>query len=152
MESQSQILHDYKPAGRTGSRPARRLPWFVAGLGIPLVALAIVMPRTEPGTYAGASMVGIGPDSSTESSLLEEIIFEPIPKLEAPEPVEHERRAAHGGERRDPRGRREPHALRRLARERTPRQFTARTQYAIGVHKSRMPPGQPAGTLPRAMQ
>ncbi len=84
MESQSRILHDYKPSPTRNGPPERRLPWFVAGLGIPLIALAFILPRTDSGPYAGASMIGVGSQQGSSGPSLQEIIFEPIPRLEPP--------------------------------------------------------------------
>lgn len=39
----SPIWHDYKPAPAKYRPPQRRLPWFVAGLGLPLVTVSLLL-------------------------------------------------------------------------------------------------------------
>jgi murein DD-endopeptidase MepM/ murein hydrolase activator NlpD len=41
------FIHDYKTADFGEKRKFRRLPWFVAGLGIPLICVAFILPKTE---------------------------------------------------------------------------------------------------------
>jgi len=42
-----QFIHDYKTTAFGEKRKFRRLPWFVAGLGIPLICVAFILPKTE---------------------------------------------------------------------------------------------------------
>jgi murein DD-endopeptidase MepM/ murein hydrolase activator NlpD len=41
------FIHDYKTTDFGEKRKFRRLPWFVAGLGIPLICVAFILPKTE---------------------------------------------------------------------------------------------------------
>lgn len=42
-----QFIHDYKTTAFGDKRKFRRLPWFVAGLGIPLICVAFILPKTD---------------------------------------------------------------------------------------------------------
>ena len=46
MSNQRRNIPDYKPMGKA-RRPASRVPWFAAGVGIPLLAFALIGPRQE---------------------------------------------------------------------------------------------------------
>lgn len=61
--SASPLLHDYKSAGRPAGTGTRKLKWFAAGLGLPLIGLLVVLalrtvtaedatPRTDIGLAA----------------------------------------------------------------------------------------------------
>jgi len=41
------FIHDYKTTAFGEKRKFRRLPWFVAGLGIPLICVAFILPKPE---------------------------------------------------------------------------------------------------------
>ena len=41
------FTYDYKPADFEARRPIRRLPWFVAGVGIPLICVALMVPGKQ---------------------------------------------------------------------------------------------------------
>jgi murein DD-endopeptidase MepM/ murein hydrolase activator NlpD len=46
------FIHDYKTTDFGEKRKFRRLPWFVAGLGIPLICVAFILPKTDTTTDA----------------------------------------------------------------------------------------------------
>lgn len=47
MSSPRQLIKDYKPDDFNRPRNVRRAPWFAVGLGIPLLAFALIAPRSE---------------------------------------------------------------------------------------------------------
>ena len=47
MSSPQQVIRDYKPDSYKPQSNVRRAPWFAAGLGIPLLAIALIAPRSE---------------------------------------------------------------------------------------------------------
>ena len=49
----SPIRHDYKPSARQSVKKPNALPWFAAGLGLPLVALAVYLLVDQPAADAG---------------------------------------------------------------------------------------------------
>lgn len=59
----SPLLHDYKPADRPGGAKGTgkaRLKWFVAGLGLPLLILAIVLSLETTGDGGHAPRLDVG--------------------------------------------------------------------------------------------
>jgi len=45
----NRFTYDYKPAQFSRrTRPIHRIPWFIAGIGIPLLCLGFIAPRNEP--------------------------------------------------------------------------------------------------------
>lgn len=44
MGSPQQFTHDYKPTDFAPRRPIRRIPWFVAGVGLPIVCVGLIVP------------------------------------------------------------------------------------------------------------
>ena len=46
--AQQTIRHDYRPTHRTHEFPLKRIGWFAAGIGVPLVALGFVLPERAP--------------------------------------------------------------------------------------------------------
>ena len=47
MGAPQRFIHDYNTTDFGEKRKFRRLPWFVAGLGIPLICVAFILPKTE---------------------------------------------------------------------------------------------------------
>lgn len=47
MGAPHRFTYDYKPADFEARRPIRRLPWFVAGVGIPLICVALIVPGRQ---------------------------------------------------------------------------------------------------------
>jgi murein DD-endopeptidase MepM/ murein hydrolase activator NlpD len=47
VNGERRVIPDYKPLDRP-KRPGKRLPWFAAGLGIPLLAFALMSPPSKP--------------------------------------------------------------------------------------------------------
>jgi len=60
----NRFTYDYKPAhfGRR-TRPIHRLPWFIAGIGIPLLCLGFIAPKNEP--TAALAPAEVVPDDVT---------------------------------------------------------------------------------------
>ena len=50
MGSPQRFTHDYKPSDFSPTRSSRGLPWFVAGVGIPLLCVAFIAPFRTPST------------------------------------------------------------------------------------------------------
>lgn len=48
MRSPHRFTRDYKEIEFRDRRPIRRTPWFIAGLGIPLLCVGFIAPRTDP--------------------------------------------------------------------------------------------------------
>ena len=46
----SPIRHDYKPPAKTGKKNLNAFPWFVAGLGLPLIGLSLFLLLTKSPT------------------------------------------------------------------------------------------------------
>jgi len=47
LSSPQQVIRDYKPESYKAKSNVRRAPWFAAGLGIPLLAIALIAPKSE---------------------------------------------------------------------------------------------------------
>jgi murein DD-endopeptidase MepM/ murein hydrolase activator NlpD len=81
----SPLLHDYKPQARKKPKKTRALQWFVIGLGIPLLGLALITtvdmsrdPVSAPGTPA---MV-----ASDDVAVPEPLVYTDVPIVLLPEP------------------------------------------------------------------
>lgn len=48
MAQQQNIRHDYRPTHPSHQFPLKRIGWFAAGIGVPLVALGFVLPERAP--------------------------------------------------------------------------------------------------------
>jgi murein DD-endopeptidase MepM/ murein hydrolase activator NlpD len=46
------FIHDYKTTDFGEKRKFRRTPWFVAGLGIPLICVAFILPKSDDPAFA----------------------------------------------------------------------------------------------------
>lgn len=67
MSAERRIFPDYKPLNRP-SRSAPRLPWFAAGLGIPLIAFGLIGPKSDdsaPGPEAPGQAAAPGTKPAT---------------------------------------------------------------------------------------
>jgi murein DD-endopeptidase MepM/ murein hydrolase activator NlpD len=58
------FTQDYKVIDLNGQRPNRRMPWFIAGVGIPLVCVAFILPKhssetSDPGSTAQSELVTV---------------------------------------------------------------------------------------------
>jgi len=49
------FTQDYKVHDLNGPRPKRRTPWFIAGVGIPLICVAFILPKNSSETIASGS-------------------------------------------------------------------------------------------------
>ena len=74
--SSSQVIRDYKPDEFGRGRRVRRTPWFIAGLGIPLLAVALIAPRSEN-----------APDASSEITAAESVAQPLLATTAAPRPT-----------------------------------------------------------------
>jgi murein DD-endopeptidase MepM/ murein hydrolase activator NlpD len=66
------FIHDYKTTDFGEKRKFRRLPWFVAGLGIPLICVAFILPQTENSLVAVPTA-----ESFAEASLIDTDVAAP---------------------------------------------------------------------------
>ena len=67
------FTQDYKVHDLKGQRPNRRTPWFIAGVGIPLISVAFILPKNssesiEPGPTAQSESVAVELPVSGEPS------------------------------------------------------------------------------------
>jgi murein DD-endopeptidase MepM/ murein hydrolase activator NlpD len=105
----SPIRHDYKPSASAEATTANALPWFAAGLGLPLVAVALfltvgddpvaevaeqsvaaVEPQIQPETESAADASHDAPvDSSTAIEVDAEDVIELAEVTDAPDPEFH---------------------------------------------------------------
>ena len=79
----SPLLHDYKPAATNTPKNSRALQWFVVGLGIPLLGLALISTLGVSANKAPASAIPIMTAANLHS---DERVFSEIPLVLAPEP------------------------------------------------------------------
>ncbi len=83
----SPLLHDYKPTAANKPKKSRALQWFVVGLGLPLLGLALVstidMSKTPP-TLPATPMMAATP--GTDLATAAAIVFSEVPLVLAPEP------------------------------------------------------------------
>lgn len=86
------FTQDYKSLHPGGRRTIRRTPWFIAGVGVPLICVAFILPKnptesesivTEPVQQSGTTAVEI-PGTETVTAANGINVLEPIP---APLPV-----------------------------------------------------------------
>ena len=72
MGSPHRFKYDYKPIYSTHRRPMRRWPWFVAGVGVPLICLALILPIQQQDTQPAqeSSIPEISPDAVTRAAAL----------------------------------------------------------------------------------
>jgi murein DD-endopeptidase MepM/ murein hydrolase activator NlpD len=81
----SPLLHDYKPAPQSRPKKSKALQWFVVGLGIPLLGLALVttVDRTD-----GSTITALEPEmtASADAVAEEPRVFADVPLVLAPEP------------------------------------------------------------------
>jgi len=47
LSAPQRLLRDYKPADFGGKRNVRRAPWFAAGVGIPLISVGLMTPKSD---------------------------------------------------------------------------------------------------------
>jgi murein DD-endopeptidase MepM/ murein hydrolase activator NlpD len=81
----SPLLHDYKPAPQSRPKKSKALQWFVVGLGIPLLGLALVttVDRTD-----GSTITALEPEMTASANAVAEEprVFADVPLVLAPEP------------------------------------------------------------------
>lgn len=88
MSAERRVIPDYKPLNRP-QRPANRLPWFAAGLGIPLIAFGLIGPQKNkpdpepPLSAAGESQALANPDSTSQPEPAAAGPAEPAPSMSA---------------------------------------------------------------------
>jgi murein DD-endopeptidase MepM/ murein hydrolase activator NlpD len=79
------LLHDYKPAPQSRPKKSKALQWFVVGLGIPLLGLALVttVDRTD-----GSTITALEPEMTASANAVAEEprVFADVPLVLAPEP------------------------------------------------------------------
>ena len=87
----SPLLHDYKPAPHSRPKKSRALQWFVVGLGIPLLGLALISTVDRTPTQAvPADAPEMTASAGAEVITEEPKVFSEVPLVLAPEP-EHRR-------------------------------------------------------------
>lgn len=83
----SPLLHDYKPAPQSRPNRSRALQWFVVGLGIPLLGLALISTLDWSARSPGPSEApGIAASPGAEIVIEEPKVFAEVPLVLAPEP------------------------------------------------------------------
>lgn len=76
--AQQTIRHDYRPTHQTHEFPLKRIGWFAAGIGLPLVALGFVLPERAPAPenpLATLAQEQVAPDT---------VAPQPVASVEAP--------------------------------------------------------------------
>jgi murein DD-endopeptidase MepM/ murein hydrolase activator NlpD len=87
----SPLLHDYKPSSATVPKKSKALQWFVVGLGIPLLGLALVTFVDRPGSSATgpatpAMTASAGAEVSVADLVVEPVVYSDTPLVLAPAP------------------------------------------------------------------
>lgn len=87
----SPLLHDYKPMATPAPKKSKALQWFVVGLGIPLLGLALISTLTPRGEITPPPPTPImtaieGDDVTVADSVAEPVIYTGVPLVLAPEP------------------------------------------------------------------
>ncbi len=92
MASYRPIMRDYKPEPRRQPPRARWLLWFFAGLGLPLVSVALLSPGKNDAPPTAADMVSVSPVPESDNADVDEskpalkYSTEIPPLVAAPEP------------------------------------------------------------------
>ncbi|NIL93779.1 MAG: peptidoglycan DD-metalloendopeptidase family protein [Woeseiaceae bacterium] len=83
----SPLLHDYKPPEQGQPKKSRALQWFIVGLGIPLLGLALIstVDQTNQATPT-SSMPEMTATGDAGSPVAEPKVFAEVPLVLAPEP------------------------------------------------------------------
>ena len=90
--SSSQLLHDYKPTAAKSPKKAKAVQWFVVGLGIPLLGLALLSTLDDPAdpTITPLEAPGMsaapGEPFPAEDIAASDIAVSDVPLVLAPEP------------------------------------------------------------------
>jgi len=83
----SPLLHDYKPPAANTPKKSRALQWFVVGLGLPLLGLALISTidmSEAPGTPPTTPMMAATPGAEIVTAA--PAVFSEVPLVLAPEP------------------------------------------------------------------
>ena len=83
----SPLLHDYKPPAANTPKKFRALQWFVVGLGLPLLGLALISTidlSNAPTTPSATPMMAATP--GTEVAAAAPAVYSEVPLVLAPEP------------------------------------------------------------------
>lgn len=70
VSAERRTFPDYKPLNPR-KRPASRLPWFAAGLGIPLIAFGLIGTQTQPNTESVSALEADAPAGLLDTAPLE---------------------------------------------------------------------------------
>ena len=87
------FTQDYKSLDFNDRRPIRRLPWFIVGVGVPLVCVALILPRSpslpgEPEPAAQIQSVAIDTRPAAEvATVADDDVAPAIDTESAPLPV-----------------------------------------------------------------
>lgn len=73
MVAPQRFIHDYKTTDFGEKRKFRRTPWFIAGLGIPLICVAFILPKSDDSITASPAAANF-----TESSPIDAVA--PMPE------------------------------------------------------------------------
>ena len=83
----SPLLHDYKPAPQSRPKTSKALQWFIVGLGIPLLGLALVSTVDRSGSPAApVELPELTATAGAEMIDGEPRVFSEVPLVLAPEP------------------------------------------------------------------
>jgi murein DD-endopeptidase MepM/ murein hydrolase activator NlpD len=83
----SPLLHDYKPPAANTPKKSRALQWFVVGLGLPLLGLALISTidlSRAPSTPSATPMMAATPGAEIVSAT--PAVYSEVPLVLAPEP------------------------------------------------------------------
>ena len=83
----SPLLHDYKPPAANTPKKSRALQWFVVGLGLPLLGLALISTidlSDAPTTRSATPIMAATP--GTEVAAAAPAVYSEVPLVLAPEP------------------------------------------------------------------
>jgi len=87
----SPLLHDYKPAAAKTSKKSKALQWFVVGLGIPLIGLALITAvdtptDTTPPPAIPTMTASAGAEIAITKPVAEPAVYTGAPLVLAPKP------------------------------------------------------------------
>lgn len=83
MGTPQRFIHDYKTTDFGGKRKFRRTPWFVVGLGIPLICLAFILPKSDDPSLPAPTVTSFAETSPIDAIVTTQEPQSPTNGLEA---------------------------------------------------------------------
>jgi len=87
----SPLLHDYKSSAPPISRKSKALRWFIAGLGLPLISIALLLSQDDDDGVEAAGVAALREaaiDAETTIPLaVKESVFVPLERMEVQDPA-----------------------------------------------------------------